>query len=324
MTNTLPPRRDGNHGLEPQLSQIALGPIPAESLPANIQARLPDTIPTGIKGYVPFSRAYVTVLDGDMDLLPYFVKHYARLGVSEFHILIYGHHREMEQALSLVELTNNYLQLGVKAVPLGVMEEHTFSARNRDVLISNIHGRRSWAFFTDLDEFCQIGVKRLHRLAAQKAPYIKGRWLDRFPLTGSLQDIPTPHSPPGMDIPSLWKDLLSHPTLDNHFPGCCRVRERWKMGEWVYVAAPFGPYMHHPNVCEKGKRNFSSAPLADVHHFRWQQNVITRLERRLRRIREAGKGGSDWEKRVGTMLSRLKKDNGIPKDWLEDAPKLDV
>lgn len=290
--------------------------------PADIQASLPSGIKTGIKDYTPFSRAYVTILDGDMDLLPYYVKHYSRLGVSEFHILIYGHHNEMEQALSLVELTNHHLNLGVKAVPLGVMEEYTFSARNRDVLISNIHGRRSWAFFTDLDEFVQIGVPRLHRLASQGVPYIKGRWLDRFPLTGSLQDIPTGYT---MDSSGqVWPHLIAHPTLDNNFPGCCRVREKWKMGEWVYVAAPFGPYMHHPNVCEKGRRKFDVAPVADVHHFRWQKNVINRLERRLRRIREAGKNGSDWEARVATMLKRLKKDNGIPKDWLSEAPKLDV
>lgn len=246
-------------------------------------------------------RAYITVLDGDTDLVPFFVRHYSRLGATEFHVLIYGTQDHMDQTISLIEGE------GAKATAIGVIGEEHFAARHRDVYIGHYHGRNGWAFFNDLDEFVDLTPEQVHKITRSgKWPYIKGLWLDRVSEDGSLQDI-TPGVP-----------------LDEQFPMCAKVRAHMNSGQLVYVAAPWGPYMHHPNVCQRGRARLHKAFQATVHHFKWQGNALRRLERRLERIEACGKGDSKWHQRVARMVKILKKHEGLPKNWLNPSKPLGI
>ena len=51
-------------------------------------------------------KAYLTVLDGHTDLVPYFVRYYTRLGATEFPILVYGTHGDADLVQYLVSQEN--------------------------------------------------------------------------------------------------------------------------------------------------------------------------------------------------------------------------
>lgn len=232
-------------------------------------------------------KAYVTILDGDMDILPYFVRHYRRLGANKFPVLIYSepdrikdHH---QQAKAMIESE------GGEYIEFGSFDEQTFTARRRDMHIYN-HHKGGWGFFCDLDEFAQITAEEIQAIIKRKGvPFIEGRWIDRVAEGGFLRDID----------PSL--------PLEEQFPFRTRIplKDFIRMGGPVYVASRQAPRHHHPSTCENGRSLRRKAIVIKVHHFKWQLNVVRRLERRLQRLETIGKKGSNWWHRVRRTLTHL-------------------
>lgn len=239
-------------------------------------------------------RAYVTILDGDDGLLPFFVRHYRRLGATLFPIVAYGDARDSRRAAETIQAEGGQPQV------LGVFASATFSARHREAFIASVHPAGEWSFFCDLDEFAELSPAQVRQATAGTRPYIPGRWVDRVAPGGRLAAV-QPLAP-----------------LESQYPLSGRLRSIWGMGDAVYVLSPRAPLSHHPNTCPWG-RGLWPQPCIRVHHFKWQANVVRRLEARLERIRRAGKQQTGWGHRVRRMLAHLHEHDGIDRSLLEQA-----
>lgn len=251
-------------------------------------------------------RAYVTILDGEMSLLRYFVRHYKRLGVTEFHILVYSPQDSDSPSVTQTQ-PSDFIHSTVSQIIIGEgcsykhinsLDEKTFSAHLREKIIKEYHERThgDYAFFCDLDEFADITPEQLQDFIKSGKPFIWGEWVDRVGKKGKLIDID----------PTL-------PTLEEQFP--CRtskpMRKLLKMGGPAFVFGKVAPTHHHPTSCSYCKPLLKKALKIRVHHFKWQGNVISRLTERIRRIIAKGKEKSDWYKKVSRTLRHLKKYGGI-------------
>lgn len=235
-------------------------------------------------------KAYVTVLDGDDALLPFFVRHYRKLGATEFPLLVYGQPEHFNRARATIEAE------GGVCSAIGVLPSIDFSARHREARIAQVHPAGQWAFFADLDEFAAMTPREVVHVIG-RVPYVAGRWVDRVGPEGKLVDVDR-----------------SQP-LEQQFPLAGRLRRQWSQGDAVFVLSPRAPTSHHPNACRWGKRHWPMNPLldrvVDVHHFKWQTNVVARLERRLERIAAVGKSRTPWARRVEFMLAHVKQHQGV-------------
>lgn len=243
-------------------------------------------------------RAYVTIVDGDDALLPFFIRHYRRLGATEFPLLVYG---SDEQLAGIAHL---YSALGEpQPEVLGLYPSDSFSAKHREAVIHVHHPPGEWAFFCDLDEFAEISAAGVAEAIKHEMPYVAGRWFDRVADGGKLRDV------------------SGYMKLETQFPLGGNLRAHWGMGDLVYVLSPFAPLLHHPQACSLGKPFWRrrEVPVVRVHHFKWQRNVVPRLQRRLERIDAAGKSLTPWADRVKKMLAHLDEHQGIDPSLLTHA-----
>lgn len=233
-------------------------------------------------------KCYTTVVDGDDAILPHFVRHYLALGATSFPLLVYGAPDDMRRATATIK------DCGGRPTPLAIISPAKFSAKHREAFIGARHPEGEWAFFCDLDELADLTAADVQRLISEGPPYVGGRWVDRIAEGGRLVDVRP-------DVP-----------IEQQYPHKARLRQVWRMGDAVFVMSPRAPTLHHPNSCRWGCKHWpDGVPIVDVHHYRWQANVIERLERRLKRIAAVGKSGSPWDRRVSFMLRHVKKHNGI-------------
>lgn len=242
-------------------------------------------------------RAYLTVLDGDAELVPYFVRHYSRLGATRFPVLIYS-----DDPTDMARVCGQVEEAGGLPERLGMFRSDYFSAKRRDAFIRDHHPRGQWAFFADLDEFAELTREQVERFVRSGCRFVAGRWLDRVAEGGKLANL----------VPGV--------PLETTFPLGTYTRRQLKAGDWVYVLSPRGPDLHHPNVCSYGKKHFQEVPRVPVHHFKWQLNVLTRLRRRIERIDAlpATAVRKNWRARIVKTLGYLEQHGGGV-----DAAKLD-
>lgn len=231
-------------------------------------------------------RAYVTVLDGDDDLLPFFVRHYRRLGATQFPVLVYGNAEDMDRAQRIVRAE------GGQSVPIEVLPPSEFSTEGREALIASVHHNGEWAFFCDLDEFAELDVGQARSWVEGGAPFVGGRWLDRVAAGGRLVAV-TPNIP-----------------LEAQFPFAARTRRAWKLNNSIYVLSPRAPTIHHPNRCKWGRPLWPYVPKITVHHFRWQSNIVDRLKARLVRAQQRP-SNAWWIRHLRETLGRLSECRGL-------------
>lgn len=206
-------------------------------------------------------RAYITVCFGHDGLMPWFVRHYARLGVDEFYLMTYGTDEQASQAESkLAELCAEHDVRGIRgeAFPAEV-----FAHRHRQRRVREAHQRDydndAWAVHADLDEFAELppGIASLKDLfELTDSHMVCGIWLDRIAANGQMKALPEPDQ-----------------MLEHTYPMAGRIRRRMRMNEDVVVAARFGPLSHHPRKSSWWRQSLK----LNVHHFKWQANVTERM-----------------------------------------------
>lgn len=234
-------------------------------------------------------RAYATILDGDLDILPFFVR-YRKLKMccDEIFVIVYGERDHMHKALAIIR------NEGLKAIEGPIKLPASFGARKRDTMIAEIHGNLGWGLFSDLDEFPEIDItKAIKRAERIGEPYVAGRWLDRVGEHGNLMAI------------------SQDQTLEKQFPMGSRIRQHLGLNADVFIAAPTGPLIHHPGTGNNGfdKKAWSNVRKYNVHHFKWQVNVVKRMRIRSRRF-------PAYRKRIRKMLTYIDRHNGVCKRHL--------
>lgn len=236
-------------------------------------------------------RAYVTVLDGDSDLVPYFVRYYKWLGATLFPVLVFtsgDQEAELERIVGLVK------QAGGIPEKVGSHPSSWFTAKRRERILRNYHTIGIWAFFVDLDEYAELTPAKVSELINTNPPYIAGHWLDRVTTDGKLTDI-RPGTP-----------------LEDTYPCGTKTRRQLGYGDSAYILSPRGPHSHHPNACQWGHRVFRSVPKVPVHHFKWQGNVLRRLRLRIQRIKSmpASRPRKQWLRKVERTIEYLEHHGG--------------
>jgi hypothetical protein len=239
--------------------------------------------------------AYVTIAYDNDCLASYFVDYYSRLGITKFALTTYGANPVVRANFSLVCAEHN-----VKYKELESFKPEDFSHRHRQEYIKTVCLPGAWSLHADLDEFCKLPAefptfdKLCAHAAHQGTPLIAGTWLDRVGKDGKLVLINQSR------------------TLDSQFPMQGRVRQKMGMNCDCVVATTYPPTSHHP----KGNSLWKKAIKLEVHHFKWQQNLMQRLHARLHKAEEVG--SYRHQKLIKKQLTKLS--NGVPKYWLSTCP----
>lgn len=233
-------------------------------------------------------RAYVTVLNSDHALLPFFVRYYVRLGVKDFPVQIFDEPERYEQVhahcRAVIE-ANGGRYLRIASFPFV-----DFSDKLREATIKEFHNG-DWAFFTDLDEFPQVSLEALEAFKRNGKRFIWGTWLDRVGPGGQLVNV------------------MPDKSLDEQFPMQTKrpMAQILKVEGTAFVFSKKAPDVHHPRMmqwCRRAMANGNARKIA-VHHFKWQGNVIDRLTKRLVMI-EKRTGQSQWLRNVKRVVSTVR------------------
>lgn len=215
-------------------------------------------------------RAYVTIVDGFMDLLPYYVNWYVKIGVTRFFLLVYGTGDDVVRATRI---------LGDRCEECAQFPADVFIARHRDQFIERVHVPGEWATFADLDEFPQTNGRLLQELC-EGVDYISGTWVDRLAPKARFIDV-----------------AVGKP-LEDQFPFTKNMSRLFNGPRKCFIASTFAPYNHHP------REHSLNLP---VHHFKWQRNVFDRIRKRISRIERHApevKGWASRNKRLYKAMNR--------------------
>jgi hypothetical protein len=239
-------------------------------------------------------RSYVTVVDGDMDLLPFFATYYTQcLGVTEFYLLTFGTTEHRDKA-------TNILGQHAKVIKGAVFPANKFLVGARDNHIRReVHIEGQWAFFTDMDEFPQFGKQTSKVIAEAEAHnehYVSGVWLDRVAENGKL------------------KKVEQNRKLVEQFSLSTRTRQHLRMHGNAYILSKVAPINHHPSVC-KWAHPYPPHKRYRIHHFKWTDTVKRRLKDRYKRVSLAGRN-TGWKKSILRTIKMLNKHKGVPKNIL--------
>jgi len=246
-------------------------------------------------------RSYVTIVDEDVDILPWFIQWQRKLGADEFPLLVYGPQSSFDRASKIIT------DQGGKVIPLEVLDPSEFYRNGkitREEIYSHYHPEGEWAFFCDIDEFPQLEIEMV-RTAMNHFPLgIFGRWVDRFGPEGKIVPLP---------------EFGNGTSLDATFPTACCIQEHFNRPFMTYVLSRYCPTSHHP---DRFQRRFElPTMLVPVHHFKFVANVYERIERRIERVPNVSVG---WQEVLKDLWVWLRHHDGADPTIVKPAPNLGI
>ena len=201
----------------------------------------------------------------DARLLPQFLNHYTRFGVSEFHIAAPPQLADEVRGMS-----------GDHPVALYTGPDVDDSVTGGTAAVSAMRaaaqGEDEWVVIVDLDEFVEFQgpiASLLPTVEAEKANVVRGVMLDRFALDGQ----PTPVR---NDIP-----------IDRQYPVRARFIQIVMDGadfKGVLVKGRLRPAAAH-HIFEE-QRLYSQE--LDISHYKWTENSLERLRRAYEMVAAQG------------------------------------
>lgn len=212
-------------------------------------------------------------------LIRQFLNHYTRLGVDDFLIILHG--EEGDPRLDAAR--GALIDFGIKPVE----ETKVFSARRKQLrmleILDSHCGPDDWVLTADVDEF-QVYPDELPRLLKRcdhlGYRFVPGKFVDRLAADGQLPQI--------VPDKSLWEQ----------FPYVASVTSQISGGWSNKVVAMKGSMRiadggsHGLEYGVDGHRNYAAThrdshrypAVAEVHHFKWDASLVTRVDEKLRSI----------------------------------------
>lgn len=234
--------------------------------------------------------AIVTVGDR-IGLLRPFLAHYRRLGVARF---IFNY--ELQDDAGLIDAVSSIArELGCDHVTGTVHRGQHYSR------VQFANARRSWmkhctphdwVLYPDLDEFFEIprGLPGL-LTGLDAVDLVTGEIVDRIAADGALLAIT-----PGMLLEDTFplgvhvtRDIVKAPVRN------------------VAIARGFSPISKHVELCETSQGKRAANLTIRVHHFKWNDTVMTTIEQRKRRYKSKG---YPWWVESAATLEHLESNGG--------------
>ena len=242
---------------------------------------------------------FVTVLDR-IELLPYFLKYYTKLGADRFVIIVSGGIKNpiWERVVCFKDMATMDIVEGCVGDPHGDAENDALN-ENRKLV------PEGWHVVCDLDEF--------HSFGGISLPVM----VETLEITGMNA---TQH----LFADRLAKDLSFSPidgNLDDTFPLKSNLSEMMgcavsKIGLIRYdIPTTIG---HHTAPCRSLYNGF------ETHHFKWTAGIVERMQERIKLFDRIGVGYVGESKRFLTFIKDGKLDPQTPGLKIEPAEKLGI
>jgi hypothetical protein len=219
-------------------------------------------------------KLFVCIFD-DAGLLPHFLRHYDRLGVSEFHVATTPSLAEEVSEAAAAYRASVYTEFEVaETVTGGVTAVAAMRDRAQDL--------GEWVVIVDLDEFVEVDgplQDLMPELERENANVARGIMYDRFPADGR----PTPFDADS-DLPSLYpvrarfiRDVMQ----GTDFKG------------FLVKGHLQGEGAHHIFA---GERVFSR--VFEISHYKWDDPTLRRIKQALEMTQAAGLDWSEEYRRI--------------------------
>ncbi|MGA2435497.1 MAG: hypothetical protein ABSG25_09450 [Bryobacteraceae bacterium] len=249
-----------------------------------------------------------TVEEARINWLPQFINHYRNLGVEAFHVSI--HFEADIPKHQIVETTARSEKLldgcGVALSAVLVCPYDAMTTRaHHDHLQAQVPSRDDWIVWADIDEFQlwpgEIKSLLLHA-SRERLDYFRGEVIDRVSEDGTLTEFDPSES--------LW----------SQFPRKCHLTRDVASAPTRKVACSRAPIKITPGnhyAVDESVLNCSEQ-IIEVHHFKWDASVVTRLRRRLQ---PEWRDRCPWWTESKRLLDHIEFQNGavVPPQGNDDA-----
>lgn len=215
-------------------------------------------------------------ITNDARLLPHFLKHYARFGITQYHIAVGP---DLSAYVAAKSAGFDVIQYN----GFDTLDSVTGGAEAVTAMRELAQGPEEWVCIVDLDEFVEFGEPApalAARLDAKGFNVARGTMYDRMTLDGRMTGFDD-----SSDLPSLYpvrvrlvKELMGG--LDRK---CVLVKGHLR-----------SKGAHHKFHDEKGDRN-----LLEIAHYKWNDRTIERLREAHDMVAAKGIG---WSEQYRTLL----------------------
>jgi hypothetical protein len=221
-------------------------------------------------------KLFVCIFD-DASLLPHFLRHYDRAGITEFHIAAPP---DLAEQIAAVSAGHNVFQYN----DFNVAESVTGGVSAVAAMRERAQGIDEWVVIVDLDEFVEFGAPLSEVIAsmdAEGANVGRGIMYDRFTVDGRPQPFDD-----GSDLPSL-------------FPVRARLIRNVMGGTDVKGILVKGHLSSRPGA---GHHFFEDEVVYsqdfEISHYKWNDPSLKRMQQAYEMSRAAGREWAEEYKRV--------------------------
>ncbi len=215
-------------------------------------------------GPVPRNPVLLTSVIGEnSELLPHFIEHYKNLGVTEFHLVL---HLKDDGDPFRPQAEECLARYGIVPVAQIIGPWNEDDNRGAIEKIMENHPNQWW-IVADLDEFQVYGkgiAEVIERCLTSGSDFVEGALIDRVAIDGYMRPI-------GSDC--LWGQfplagLVTHPVCGGYIKKVVLCRSQVRLGPGQHSAT-------------NGKALPANECFIQVHHFKWSESLVERLQRRM-------------------------------------------
>ena len=209
----------------------------------------------------------ISHVNADSDIIEAWVKHYLRIGVDEFRLIVHGPPEENQRLLQIKDL----YPIVIEDTYLGPFDSDQKKQRLDSLLSRNPN---QWIVLVDSDEFVEFPYEDVPTtitwLESVRANVMHAPMLQRLKADGTLA------SPETIDEPFAFFPLCSTDLYENMGSNAC-IRKC----PLFYCASETRLLEEGNHSPPQGAEVRTSAALGVTHHFKFRRTVSERLHRRI-------------------------------------------
>ncbi len=219
-------------------------------------------------------------IDDDISLLPFFLEHYKKIGVTEFHCL------------------RPYCSIASSLLFSKEIKLHYFDPNDGDSFFQSLFinfqkiidsqiNNQEWYLISDLDEFHEFGFIELNNIGTA-FNCVMGKWVDRVAADGKIPEL-------RYDIP-----------LNEQFPLISHITAKVLNGGAFKVMALRGHHQLQGGNHHVVSDHMQYPKYGYVYHYKWHQGIFDRINRRMKNkhyyLRESEDFLKYWEKHSTVLV----------------------